>query len=95
MSEFMWPPENINISIYENISEEPISIQDFASQLPTKHVIPALAFLIYRKQKFSYREWVDLILGLKKIDKQEQIAMESNYIATHKEELADEALDLS
>lgn len=95
MSEFMWPPENINISIYENISEEPISIQDFASQLPTKHVIPTLAFLIYRKQKLSYREWVDLILGLKKIDKQEQIAMESNYIATHKEELADEALDLS
>lgn len=94
MSEIVWPPENININIYENISDELISIQDFASQLPTKRVIPALAFLLYGKQKFSYREWVDLILGLKKIDKQEQIAMESNYIATHKEEIADEAIDL-
>lgn len=95
MSKIVWPPENVNIVIYENLSEDLISIQDFASQLPTKHAIPALAFLLYGKQKLSYHEWVDLILGLKKIDKREQMAMESDYITTHKEELADEALDLS
>lgn len=85
MNEIKWPPE----------SEEPMSIQDFAGQLPTKRIIPALAFLLYRKQKFSYQEWVDLIFGLRKIDNQEQVVMEANYIATYKEELADEALDLS
>lgn len=36
MSEIMWPLENVETTIYKNISEEPISIQDFASQLPTK-----------------------------------------------------------
>lgn len=51
MNEIKWPPE----------SEKPMSIQDFAGQLPTKRIIPALAFLLYRKQKFSYQEWMDLM----------------------------------
>lgn len=91
MSEFMWPPENVNIKIVADISEELISIQDYIeeSELPNAS-IPAVALLLYKDLKFTFNEWRDLIRGLRSLTRTELLIMESDYIESHPEEFKDE-----
>lgn len=91
MSDFMWPPENVNIRIVADISEELISIQDYIeeSELPNAS-IPAVDLLLYKDLKFTFNEWRDLIRGLRSLTRTELLIMESDYIESHPEEFEDE-----
>ena len=90
MSDFMWPPENVTIKVYANISDELISLEDYAKNLNIfKAAIPAPAFLLYKDLKLTSNEWTNLIKGLRSLPKTELLDIEANYIKNHPEEFCE------
>lgn len=87
MSDFMWPPENVTIEVYANISDELISLKDYVKNLNIfKATIPAPAFLLYKDLKLTSNEWQDLINSLKNLSNTELLDIEDRYIKNHPEE---------
>ena len=87
MSDFMWPPKDAHIEIYVDLSNDLISLEDYAKKPSiTKASIPAPAFLLYQNLKLTFNEWNTLIDGLISLPKTELLDMEANYIKNHPEE---------
>ena len=87
MSDFMWPPKDAHIEIYVDLSNDLISLEEYAKKPSiTKASIPAPAFLLYQNLKLTFNEWNTLIDGLISLPKTELLDMEANYIKNHPEE---------